>query len=180
MLEKPLVICQDHSASPFLDPAGWTVQRKRMWCALFSGLHYNQTDFSFTPSDPSGRTGRKGYRKFYGTCRELLKGSDFAQCNFIHHKVTEAPPDTTIFFVQAGYRNYFGYLVDQREVTDSGYGGTIEGRFVLTINPGNYAITFYSPETGHALSKPHPLHGGVVNLKIPAFQHDLFFKITRS
>lgn len=180
VLEKPLVICQDSAAVPLPDPEAWVVQRKRLWASLLSGLHYHQADRSFTFSDPGGRSGRKGFRKYAGICRDFIKGLDVAGFDFIHHQVTQTPPETTAFFIRAGYRDYFGYIVDRRETGEPGYGGTIEGRFVLSIGPGRYAITFYCPATGSALSKPHPLHGGIVNLKVPAFQHDLAFKITRA
>jgi hypothetical protein len=178
-LDKPLLVSDGPETPCPVDEAIGIRQRKRAWAALCSGLHMLGNDYSFTTHDPRGMAGKKGIRKYIAIMREFFGTCDFAHCRFLAREVSEIPLHTIPFFIGDSMAAYYGYLADSREPDEPGYGETIEGKFTLSIGSGKYQITFFSPATGDALSQPHELHGGIVHLKVPAFRHDLAFKIIK-
>jgi hypothetical protein len=174
MADNPLLLIDSR---PAVDETDWVRQRKLAWAARCLGLHFIQSDSSYTTADARGLTAKKGIRSSLKIARDFFGPCDFGTCEFLPHQVVSSPLHTVGFLVNEKNRTYYGYFADTRPADTAA--PPIEGSFTMTIADGAFQIIFYSPADGQPLSQPHNLHGGIVHLKVPAFKNDLAFKITR-
>jgi hypothetical protein len=76
-------------------------------------------------------------------------------------------------------RDYVAYLGDARELSDSSAGAAIDGSLSLSLPPGDYDVSLYSPVTGE-YSPAIAIKGGSPSaLALPSFRQDIVVRATR-
>ena len=176
---KPTVLDEDNAASMYRDTTGWTIHRKRAWTALLNGCHYDYIDFSITVGSESGTAAsQREIRAWMQHLSEFMTSFDF-----IHSKpdtgwIAGLPANLVPSALAVSGRDYVAYLADSRELTDPTAGEEIEGRLSLSLPPGSYDVSLYSPVTGE-YSPAIQVKGGDSVLTLPHFRQDIVVRATR-
>ncbi len=177
---KPTNLDEDNTASMYRDTTGWTIHRKRAWTALMSGCHYDYIDFSITVGN---ETGTPASNRAIRTWMQHL--SDYmSTLDFIHSKpdttwIREFPMNLVVSGLAISGSDFIAYLADARELSDPAAGSPIEGNLSLSLPPGDYDVSLYSPVTG--VSSPAiAIKGGSPSaLALPSFRQDIVIRAKR-
>lgn len=176
--KKPTVLDEDNTASIYRDPTGWTIHRKRAWSTLFSGSNYDYIDFSITVGSEAGTPlSRKDLRSWFQHLSEFMSSFDYVHAVLAPDWVQQLPANVTPSSLAVTDRDYVAYLADSREVTDPSAGGAIQGTVKLTLPPGHFSVSLYSPVTGEA--SPALAIENNASLTLPPFHDDIVIRAQR-
>jgi hypothetical protein len=176
---KPTVLDEDNTASLYRDTTGWTIHRKRAWTALLNGCHYDYIDFSITVGSESGTVASQtGIRIWMQRLSEFMSSFDFVHSKPDTGWIAAYPEHLVTSGLSSSGHDYVVYLADSRELTDPHAGESIGGSVSLTLPPGNYDVSLYSP-TGGEPSPAIQVKGGSTNLMmLPQFKQDIVIRAT--
>jgi hypothetical protein len=176
---KPLNIDEDNIASRFMDYEGWTIHRKRVWTALFSGAHYDYIDFSIGIHCPEGTPeSQKHLHEWYKAIRGYMVAVDILECKPLEDIIAGCPKEVLCSVFGKPGKQYNIYIADKRELDDNACGEIISGEILLNLAEGAYNIKYFSPEKGIAISEESAL-GSPVKLSLPEFRHDLVIQLNK-
>lgn len=179
--KKPVVLDEDNTASMYRDLTGWTIHRKRAWAALLNGAHYDYIDFSITVGNEAGTpASRQGIRKWMKHLSEFMSSFDY-----IHSKPTldwiQKMPDSLVASgLVVSDRDYVAYLADSREVTNPAAGQPINGKITLSLPPGKFIVSLYSPVAGEYSLRATVQGGNTTALDLPSFEHDIVIRARKA
>ena len=177
---KPTVLDEDNTASMYRDTTGWTIHRKRAWTALTNGCHYDYIDFSITVGSESGTpASRREIRSWMQHLSEFMTSVDFIHSRPGVDWITGHPADLLVSGLSASGRDYVAYLADSRELTDPMAGAPIEGSLSLSLPPGSYDVSLYSPVTGEYSPAIEVKGGAPAVVTLPQFRQDIVVRATR-
>jgi hypothetical protein len=178
--KKPIVLDEDNTASIYRDTTGWTIHRKRAWTALLNGAHYDYIDFSITVGSEAGTAqSRREIRSWMQHLSEFMSSFDYVHSKLSTEWVKGYPAQVVASGLAAADRDYAVYLADAREVTDASAGQPIDTTLTVSLPPGNFLVSLYSPVTGE-YSPAIEIHGGEPRkLTLPAFTQDVVIRATR-
>jgi hypothetical protein len=177
---KPTVLDEDNTASMYRDVTGWTIHRKRAWTALMNGCHYDYIDFSITVGNESGTpASQRGIRTWMGQLSAFARSLDLVNAKPDTSWIAGYPAHLVVSGLAISGRDYVAYLADAREVTDPSAGSTIEGSVSLSLPPGDYDVSLYSPQAGQYSPGVEAKGGGPVKLALPPFSHDIVIQARR-
>jgi hypothetical protein len=139
-----------------------------------NGCHYDYIDFSITVGSESGTTAsRREIRSWMQHLSEFMSSFDFIHSRPGVDWITGHPANLLASGLSAPGRDYVAYLADSREVTDPMAGGAVEGSLSLSLPPGSYGVSLYSPVTGE-YSPAIEVKGGAPSvLTLPQFRQDI-------
>lgn len=179
-LSKPTVLDEDNTASLYRDITGWTIHRKRAWTALLSGCHYDYIDFSITVGSESGTAASQaGIRRWMEHLSDFMRSFDFVHSKPDTDWISSYPKHLLASGLSIAGHEYVAYLADARELKVLGAGEPTNGSVALTLPPGTYNVTLYSPVTGE-YSPAIQIQGGVRSeVALPAFTQDIVIRATR-
>jgi hypothetical protein len=164
----------------YRDTTGWTIHRKRAWTALLSGCHYDYIDFSITVGSESGTAAsQRGIRVWMQHLSEFMASFDFAHSKPDPGWISDYPPNLVASGLSASGRDYIAYLGDSRELSDPEAGQAITGSISLSLPPGTYNVSLYSPVTGQESPAMQVKGGGKSALALPEFRQDIVIRATR-
>lgn len=173
-LPKPAVLDEDNAASMYRDVTGWTIHRKRAWAALMNGCHYDYIDFSITVSNESGTAAsQKGIRSWMDHLSRFIDTVDYAHAKPDSSWISGAPGHLVVSGLRAGNNDFIAYLADGREVTDPSAGDAITGTVALTLPPGEYEVSLYSPVSGESSPAVTVKGGSRTEVALPSFHEDV-------
>jgi hypothetical protein len=177
---KPVVLDEDNTASMYRDTTGWTIHRKRAWTALLSGCHYDYIDFSITVGSERGTAASQiAIRTWMQHLSEFMASFDFIHAQLAPNWIAAYPQHLTASSLSVSDREFVAYLADSRELGEPAAGEAIGGSVSLSLPPGNYDVSLYSPVTGQ-YSPAIQLKGGTPSaLALPAFTQDIVIRATR-
>jgi hypothetical protein len=171
---KPTVLDEDNTASIYRDTAGWTIHRKRAWTALLNGCHYDYIDFSITVGSESGTTAsHAGIRAWMQYLSEFMASFDIVHSQPATDWIAEYPTHLVVSGLSASGHDYIAYLADSRELNDPNAGEAIAGSISLTLPPGNYDVSLYSPTSGEYSPAIQVRGGAKIAMDLPRFRQDL-------
>lgn len=177
--KKPTVLDEDNTASMYRDPTGWTIHRKRAWAALLNGSHYDYIDFSITVGSEAGTPmSRRDLRAWFQHLSEFMSSFDYVHSVLAPDWLQQLPANVTVSSLAVTNRDYVAYLADNREVTDPSAESPIAGTLKLTLPPGHFIVSLYSPVTGE--SSPAVSLENNATLILPPFTHDIVIRARRS
>jgi hypothetical protein len=164
----------------YRDTTGWTIHRKRAWTALMNGCHYDYIDFSITVGNEAGtRASRQEIRTWMQHLSEFMNSLDFVHSQPDTTWISGAAKNLVVSGLSIGAREYVAYLADGRELSDTSAGDPFEGSVGLSLPPGDYDVSLYSPVTG-AESPAVVIKGGGRNpLNLPSFRQDIVIRAKR-
>jgi hypothetical protein len=178
---KPCASDEDNTASMYRDPTGWTIHRKRAWMALFSQCHYDYIDFSITVGSETGtRQSKHMLRTWMKHLSDFMQTIDLVHARPATDWIVQEPQHVVDAALALPGGGYVAYLADDREVTDPNCGRPISGSISLSIAPGNYRASCYSPTTG--ASSPGIVIKGSdtpVSIELAPFEHDVVLQVSR-
>jgi hypothetical protein len=177
---KPLNMDEDNIASQYMDPDGWTIQRKRAWVTLMSGGHYDYIDFSVNKYVEAGSpAAQRHIRAWIGHLSGFIHSLDLLRARPLTGWVTAQPAHTLDCVMAVEGEDYCIYLADEREIDEPGCGEPIRGALTVDLPGGNFEVACYLPTTG-AYSVWMPLAGGPgTRLQLPEFRHDLVVRVRK-
>jgi hypothetical protein len=179
-LPKPTVLDEDNAASMYRDTVGWTIHRKRAWTALMNGCHYDYIDFSITVGSESGTdASRREIRSWMQHLSDTMSSLDFIHSHPDTSWIAGAPAHLVVSGLAVGDRDLIAYLGDARELTDTMAGAPIRGKLTLSLPPGSYDVSLYSPVTGQYSPAIHMRGGGRGEVDLPEFTQDIVVRATR-
>ena len=177
---KPTVLDEDNTASLYRDTTGWTIHRKRAWTALLNGCHYDYIDFSITVGSESGTAASQaGIRSWMQHLSEFMTTFDFVHSRPATDWITSYPEQLAASGLSTSGHDYVAYLADARELSNPGAGEAIAGNISLTLPPGNYDISLYSPTTGQYSPAVEMKGGENEMMALPRFTQDIVIRATR-
>jgi hypothetical protein len=177
---KPTVLDEDNTASMYRDVTGWTIHRKRAWTALMNGCHYDYIDFSITVGNESGTpASQRGIRTWMGYLSAFARSLDLVNAKPDTGWIAGYPAHLVVSGLAISGRDYVAYLADAREVTDPSAGSTVEGGVSLSLPPGDYDVSLYSPQAGQYSPGLEAKGGSPVKLALPPFSHDIVIQARR-
>jgi hypothetical protein len=175
--KKPLNIDEDNIASQFKDYEAWTIHRKRAWTAVFSGAHYDYIDFSIINYCPKGTEESRRYlHKWFKYLSEYIMTMKLEGGMPLRDFLDELPDEIIPSVYGMPGRQYDIYLADGRELNEEGYGDMVNCSFIPDLEPGEYAITYYSPENCREIKVETRILGNTP-LVVPNFKHDIVVRI---
>ena len=176
---KPLNYDEDNVATRYLDPEGWTVQRKRAWTTLMSGAHYDMIDFSILPHLETGTSAsQQCIRSWMGYLSTFIHSVDLLRARPLTGWLQRHPDDTVASALAVEGEDYCIYLADGREREASDCGQPIGGTLCFDLPAGDFTVSAYSPCTG-VYSPALLLPGGDTELEVPVFTHDTVIRVRR-
>ena len=168
---------EDNVATRYLDPEGWTVQRKRAWTTLMSGAHYDMIDFSILPYLETGTpASQQCIRRWLGYLSTFIHAVDLVRARPLTGWLQRQPDHTVASVLAVEGEDYCIYLADGREREVSDCGQPIEGTLCFELPAGVFAVSAYSPSTG-VYSPALRLSGGDTELEVPVFTHDTLIRV---
>ena len=171
---------EDNAASLYRDTTGWTIHRKRAWTALLNGCHYDYIDFSITVGSESGTAAsRREIRTWMRRLSEFMASFDFVHSKPDLSWIAEYPANLVASGLSESGRDYVAYLADSRELTDPTAGEAIGGGISLSLPPGSYDVSLYSPVTGEYSPAIEIKGGGRSALTLPQFRQDIVIRAMR-
>jgi hypothetical protein len=177
---KATVLDEDNTASMYRDTTGWTIHRKRAWTALLSGCHYDYIDFSITVGSESGTAAsQREIRVWMQHLSEFMASFDFIHSRPDTGWINDYPPNLVASGLSVSGRDYIAYLGDSRELSDPEAGQAITGSISLSLPPGTYNVSLYSPVTGQESPAMEIKGGGKSALALPEFRQDIVIRATR-
>ena len=177
--KKPTVLDEDNTASMYRDTTGWTIHRKRAWTALLSGAHYDYIDFSITVGSEAGTPmSRKHIRSWMQNLSEFMSSLDYVHSAPATDWVQGLPAHAVASGLSVTGRDYIVYLADDREVTDPTAGEPISGLVTLSLPPGTFDVSVYSPAAGK-YSPAIAVESGA-RLALPPFTHDIVIRARKA
>ncbi len=176
---KPVVLDEDNAASMYRDVIGWTIHRKRAWTAVMNGAHYDYIDFSITVGSETGtRESSAAIRSWMKHLSRFVDGFDFIHARSMPECVRGTPSHTVASVLAQPGESYNIYLADARETQEMS-GAAIDGKLLLDLPPGRYALRYYSPVEG-TFSPALILQGKPgAEIDLAPFQHDVAVRIDR-
>ena len=107
-----------------------------------------------------------------------------ASFDFIHSRpdtgwINDYPPNLVASGLSVSGRDYIAYLGDSRELSDPEAGQAITGSISLSLPPGTYNVSLYSPVTGQESPAMEIKGGGKSALALPGFRQDIVIRATR-
>ena len=110
---------------------------------------------------------------------EFMNSLDFVHSRPDTTWIPDAPKNLVVSGLSIGAREYVAYLADGRELSDTSAGDPFEGSVALSLPPGDYDVSLYSPVTG-AESPAVVMKGGGRNaLNLPSFRQDIVIRAKR-
>jgi hypothetical protein len=177
--KKPMVLDEDNTASLYRDPVGWTIHRKRAWTALLNGSHYDYIDFSITVGSEAGTPrSRSHLRSWFQHLSEFISSFDYVHAVLAPDWVRQLPANVTVSGLAVNGEDYVAYLADNREVTEATAGQPISGMVKLSLPPGRFLVSLYSPVTGEA--SPGLLVADGATLALSPFTQDIVIRARRA
>ena len=178
--QKPCISDEDNCASMYLDDVGWTIDRKRAWMAVTCGAHYDYIDFSIIVGSEAGtRDSRKKIRTWMKHLSEFIHTFDFIRARAAPNWIESKPASLVAGTLALPGSDYVTYLADGREVTDPSAGKPVSGTVSVTLPPGQFRASLYSPVAG-MYSPILLVEGGQrVTIDLPPFQNDVVLRIQR-
>jgi hypothetical protein len=177
--KKPTVLDEDNTASMYRDLTGWTIHRKRAWTALLNGAHYDYIDFSITVGSEAGTTmSRKHIRSWMQHLSEFMSSFDCVHSAPASDWVQGLPAHVVASGLSVTGRDYVAYLADDREVTDPTAGEFLTGSVTLSLPPGKFDVSAYSPVSGQ-YSPAMAVESGA-RVALPPFTHDIVIRATKA
>ena len=174
---KPLNYDEDNVATRYLDPEGWTIQRKRAWTSLMCGAHYDMIDFSILPHHETGTAAsRRCVRSWIGHLSRFIHSVDLVRARPLTGWLQTQPDNTVASVLAVAGEEYNIYLADGREREEAGCGQPIAGRLGCTLPERDFAVSAFSPESG-AWSPALQIGGGATEFELPVFTHDILIRI---
>jgi hypothetical protein len=179
-LLKPTVLDEDNAASMYRDTTGWTIHRKRAWTAAMNGCHYDYIDFSITVGNETGTpASQKEIRTWMQHLSEFMQSLDY-----IHSKpdatwIRDYPKNVVVSGLSISGRESVAYLGDARELSDPSAGNPIEGNISLSLPPGDYEVSLYSPVTGEYSPAIAIKGSSQAALALPSFRQDIVIRVRR-
>ena len=111
---------------------------------------------------------------------EFIHSADLVKAKPLVDLLQEQPDKTIESVLAVEGEDYCIYLADERELTDPGAGDTIQGDIAFDLPEGSYKMSCFSPVTGvYSPWIPVPF-GKPIRVSVPAFQHDIVIRVTRS
>jgi Family of unknown function (DUF6298)/Cellulase (glycosyl hydrolase family 5) len=176
---KPTVLDEDNTASMYRDITGWTIHRKRAWTALFNGCHYDYIDFSITVGSESGtKASQAAIRSWMQHLSEFTAAYDFVHAKPETNWLSNYPDHLVVSGMATPAHDYAAYLGDAREISDYSAGSPIQGSISLTLPPGQYDVSLYSPTTGESSPAIEMTGGTKTVLALTQFTEDLVIRAT--
>jgi hypothetical protein len=177
---KPVVLDEDNTASMYRDTTGWTIHRKRAWTALLSGCHYDYIDFSITVGNEGGTTASKAQiRSWMQHLSDFMASFDYVHSKLENDWIEAYPQHLVASGLSAAGKDFVAYLADSREVSDSSAGEPIAGEITVTLPPGTYDVSLYSPVSGEYSPAVEVKGGEKSVMKLPAFKQDIVIRAIR-
>ncbi|MFO7612819.1 MAG: cellulase family glycosylhydrolase [Clostridia bacterium] len=177
--QRPLNMDEDNIASRFMDEEAWTIHRKRAWTTIFCGAHYDYIDFSIINRLPTGTAESGMYlHRWFRILREYIKKMDFVNGRPLKDIVMDLPCEVleSVFGNPDG--DIFIYLADKRELAQESAGNPVDGSLDLNLGQGEYAVEFYSPESGMVIGESHT-NGGHAVIGLPRFREDIAIRLSK-
>jgi hypothetical protein len=179
---KPVVLDEDNAASMYRDFTGWTIHRKRAWTALMNGAHYDYIDFSITVGSETGtRESRAAIRSWMKHLSRFFAAFDFIHAKPMPEFIRSTPANTVASVLAQPGKSYIVYVADARETAEmrSAPAGTVQGKLLLDLPAGDYALRYYSPIEG-TFSPALILHGKQgAEVDLASSQQDVALRIDR-
>ncbi len=178
---KPLNYDEDHVASRFRDPDGWTIHRKRAWTTLLCGAHYDVIDFSIYPGCDAGtQESRAHIRSWMGYLSRFVHSLDLVRARPASEIVVGHPEHMLPSVLAVDGDEYAVYLADERELDEPGCGEEFRGELALNLPDGTFSASTFSPATGEE-SPGVAMNGGAGSkLALPLFRHDIALRVRRA
>ncbi len=179
---KPVVMDEDNAASMYRDLTGWTIHRKRAWTALMNGAHYDYIDFSITVGSETGtRESQAAIRSWMKHLSRFFHAFDFIPAKPMPELIRSTPANTVASALGHPGTSYIVYVADARETAEMRpeAAGTVQGKLLLDLPAGDYALRYYSPVEG-TYSPALMLHGKQgAEIDLAPAQHDIALRIDR-
>lgn len=177
---KPCISDEDNCASMYRDDVGWTIHRKRAWMAVMCGAHYDYIDFSIiVGSDAGTKESRKKIRTWMKHLSEFIHSYDFIHARPGPDWIEAKPGPLVVGALALTGKDYVAYLADARELSDPSAGEAVSGPVWLSLPPGKFRASLYSPVAG-MYSPVFRVEGGRrVAIDLPPFQQDIVLRVQR-